>query len=257
MRGLAPGAQREKLDAYEDAIRELERELDADPSDPAFCGVPNPPEAVQVSQRVDPYGGENVSPERDDEKHRRIGEMHFSIVKAAFRCDLTRTVTFQWSPGTNHVSFGGMWPPDTSVFKVHHTTSHNPETDDIREFLTRIEEWYAERVSAFLQALATTEDVTGRPILDTTLVPYITEISHGYSHSWNNMPWLLLGGAGTGLRGGQYWAHSGGRPSSATGNNLRSTNDYWMACAPTFNVDDFVLGDDETMHSVAIEGLFA
>lgn len=26
--------------------------------------------------------------------------------------DLTRVGTFQWAPGTNHVSFGGLWPPD-------------------------------------------------------------------------------------------------------------------------------------------------
>lgn len=257
MRTIAPAGQREKLDAYEDAVRELERELDADPRDPAFCGVDQPPDVIQVSQRVDPYGGANVSPERDDEKHRRIGELHLALVKAAFRCDLTRTVTFQWSPGTNHVSFGGMWPPDAAVFKVHHTTSHNPETDDVREFLTRIEVWYAERAATFLQELAETEDITGRPILDTTLVPYVTEVSHGFSHSWNDMPWLLFGGAETGLRGGQYWAHSGGRPSSATGNNMRSTNDYWMACGQAFGVPDFVLGDDETMYFGPIDGIFA
>lgn len=256
MRELAPAAQREKLDAYEQAVRELERELDADPHDPVFCGIGEPPEVVQVSQRVDPYGGANVSPERDDEKHRRIGEMHFSVIKAAFRCDLTRTVTFQWSPGTNHVSFGGMWPPDLATFKVHHTTSHNPETDEIREFMTRIEIWYAERLSEFLQELAVTEDITGRPLLDTTVVPYITEVSHGNSHSWNNMPWLLFGGAGTGLRGGQFWTHSGGRPSSATSNNMRSTNDYWMACGRPFGMPDFVVGDDDTMHSDPIPGIF-
>lgn len=257
MRALAPAAQRPKLDAYESAVRELEQELDADPTDPTFCGLDSPPDTVQVSQRLDPYGGDNVSAERDDEKHRRLGELHLSVVRAAFRCDLTRTVTFQWSPGTNHVSFGGMWPPDPDVFKVHHTTSHNPETDDTREFLTRIETWYAQRLAEFLQSLTTTTDITGAPLLDNTVVAYITEVSHGYSHSWNNMPWLLFGGSGTGLSGGQYWEHSGGQPSSATGYNLRSTNDYWMACGRPFGLDDFVLGDDDTMHSTSIEGIFS
>lgn len=257
MRTVAPSAQRPKLDAYEAAVRELELELDSDPSDPVYCGVPTAPELVEVSQRVDAYGSANVSPERDDEKHRRIGELHFSVIKAAFRCDLTRVVTFQWTPGTNHVSFGDMWPPNESIFKVHHTTSHNPETEDVREFMTRVEVWYAERLAGFLAELATTEDITGKNLLDTTLVPYITEVSHGYSHSWNDMPWLLFGGAGTGLRGGQMWRHSGGRPSSATSNNMRSTNDYWMAVSQCFGLEGFTLGDDETMYSGAIEGIFA
>lgn len=256
MRTLAPSAQKVKLDAYEAAIRELELELDAIPSDPESCGVPEPPEAVQVSQRVDPYGGQNVSPERDDEKHARIGQMHLSIIKAAFRCDLTRTVTFQWSPGTNHVSFGGMWPADEAIFKVHHTTSHNPNTPEIREFLTRIEVWYAEKLAAFLEELEATDDIDGKSLLDTTVIPYITEVSEGHNHSWNNMPWLLFGGASTGLRGGQYWAHSGGRSSSATGQNLRSTNDYWMACGKPFAVENFVVGDDDSMHSEAIPNIF-
>src|SRR5690606_25950505 len=98
---------------------------------------------------------------------RRIGELHLAVVKAAFRCDLTRTVTFQWSPGTNHVSFGDMWPPDESVFKVHHTTSHNTPTPDIDEFLTRIDQWYSQRLATFLLELETTEDISGKMILDT------------------------------------------------------------------------------------------
>ncbi len=260
MRTVAPASQREKLDAYESAVRDLEMELDsldADPSDPVFCGVSEPPEVVEVSQRVDPYFQGNVSPERDDEKHRRIGEMHLAVVKAAFKCDLTRTVTFQWSPGTNHVSFGNMWPPDEAIFKVHHTTSHNTPDNDIREFLTRIDQWYSQRLATFLMELESTEDFAGHPILENTLVPYISEISEGFTHSWRDMPWVVFGGAGTGLLGGQMWTHDGGTPSGATDGGQRSTNDYWMACAQAFGIPDFVLGDDEEMHSTAIEGIFA
>lgn len=256
MRTLAPSTQREKLDAYEDAVRELENELAVDPSDPVFCGVPMVPENIEVSQRTNPYESDNTSPERDDDKHRRIGEQHLAVIRAAFRCDLTRTVTFQWSPGTNHVSFADMWPPDPSIFKVHHTTSHKSLDQNITEFLTRIEVWYAQRAAAFLTSLMETTDITGKPIFDSTVMAYITEVSLGFNHSWDNMPWVLFGGKDTGFQGGQYWRHSGGRPSSATSNNQRSTNDLWMACGKPFGFDNFVLGDDNTMHSSAIEGVF-
>ncbi len=53
------------------------------------------------------------------------------------------------------------------------------------------------------------------------------------------------------------WRHSGGRPSSATSNNMRSTNDYWMAVSRCFGLENFTLGDDQTMYSGAIEGIFA
>jgi hypothetical protein len=250
LRALAPASSREQLDAHEAAIRELEKELDADPTDPGGCGAPETPEVVNVSTHQDrgagTYPGDHTTPERDDVKHDRIAQLHFSVIRAAFRCDLTRVVTFQFSPGTNHVSFGDLWPPDPSVFKIHHTTSHDPDSPNMLEFLTRVEEWYAERVSKFLTDLNTDKDMSGATLLDKTLVPYVTEVGARY-HNWDNMPFLVFGGASTGIVGGQYWRSGGGR---------RSTNDLWMACAKVFGLNDFTLGDND-MHTSAITGLFA
>ena len=123
---LAPASQREQLDMHAAAIREVEIEFDAMPVDPASCAVPAAPEVLSVSTQLDPYSGNHVVPQRDDETHSRIGALHMAVIKAAFRCDLTRVVTFQWAPGTNHVSFGDLWPPDPTVFKVHHTDQPRP-----------------------------------------------------------------------------------------------------------------------------------
>jgi hypothetical protein len=249
LRTLAPASSREQLDAHEAAIRALELELDADPSDPTACGVGAPPETINISTHQDrgagTYPGDHTTPERDDVKHDRIAQLHFAVIRAAFRCDLTRVVTFQFSPGTNHVSFGDLWPPDPSAFKIHHTTSHDPDSADSLEFLTRVEEWYATRVSAFLTELSTTQDLAGGTILDNTLVPYVTEVGARY-HNWDNMPFLLFGGPGVGLSGGQLWRSGGGR---------RSTNDLWMACARVYGLDNFVLGDSD-QHTTALSGLF-
>ncbi|WP_438030722.1 DUF1552 domain-containing protein [Sorangium sp. So ce233] len=246
LESLAPSSQRETLEAHAAAIREVEKEFDADPRDPASCGVAEAPEIIDVSGHIDPYESSHVVNERDDVKHARIGALHFAVVKAALRCDLTRVVTFQWAPGTNHVSFGELWPPDSSIYKVHHTTSHDPDTRDTLEFLTRVEEFYARHVAGFLQQLAETEDVAGGKLLDSTLVPYITEVGTR-THNWDNMPWVLFGGANTKLRGGQVWNNRGG--------GLRSTNDVWMACAAAFGAPDLVMGDSD-QRTKAVEGLF-
>lgn len=255
MRSVAPSSQWEKLDAYEDSVRELEKELENDPSDPVFCGMEKEPESITVSTRTNPYESDNVAIERDDIKHRRIGELHLATIRAAFKCDLTRTATFQWSPGTNHVSFADMWPPSPSTFKVHHTTSHKPSSADVVEFLARVEVWYSQRLAEFLTSLQQTTDITGKPIFDTTLLAYITEVGQA-NHSWDNMPWVLFGGKDTGIRGGQMWTHGGGRPSTATSNNQRSTNDFWMSLGRPLGVNNFVLGDDRTMYSEPIAGIF-
>lgn len=255
MRTLAPSSQWEKLDAYENAVRELEDELSNDPSDPGFCGITSQPENIPVSTRTNPYDSDNISAERDDVKHRRIGELHLATIRAAFKCDLTRTVSFQWSPGTNHVSFADMWPPSPATYKVHHTTSHKPMTPEVVEFLARVEVWYAERLAEFIQSLKDTTDITGKPIFDTTVLAYITEVGQA-NHSWDNMPWALFAGRDTGFRGRQMWTHGGGQPSSATSRNMRSTNDFWMALGRPFGVNNFTMGDDQSMYYQAINGLF-
>jgi hypothetical protein len=207
--------------------------------------VPAQPETISISTYVDPYSSNHVVKQRDDEKHDRIAQLHFSLIKAAFRCDLTRVVTFQFSPGTNHVSFANMWPPDPSLFKVHHTTSHDPDTPDTLEFLTRIEIWYAERVSKFITELATAPDASGTPVLDNMLVPYVSEVGARY-HNWDNMPFLLFGGTNTKLRGNYVWTNN---------RSMRSTNDLWMALAPYYGLSGFTLGDSD-QHTSAITGLF-
>jgi hypothetical protein len=247
LRTLAPASQRASLDALESAIRELEREFDAEVKDPVSCGAGDEPAVISTSTYVDPYDSSHVVKQRDDAKHDQIARLHFALIKAAFRCDLTRVVTFQFSPGTNHVSFGDLWPPDPALFKVHHTTSHDPDTADTLEFLTRVEIWYATRVAAFLSELANEKHADGSSLLDHTIAPYVSEVGARY-HNWDNMPFLLFGGKGVGLVGNQVWTNKG--------KGLRSTNDLWMACARRFGLDSFTLGDND-QHTVPVEGVFA
>jgi hypothetical protein len=243
---LAPASQREQLDMHAAAIREMELAFDA--ALPASCALPTAPEVLTVSTELSPYSGDHNVSHRDDETHARIGALHMAVIKAAFRCDLTRVVTFQWAPGTNHVSFGGLWPPDPTVFRVHHPSSHDAETPDLIEFLTRVEEFYAQRVSTFLQSLAAEPEVGGSGfILDNTLVPYLTEVAERTS-TWNRMPYLLLGGKNLGLVGNRRWSNG----------NLgqRSTNDLWMAIAEAYGMPGFTLGEAD-QHTTPISGLFA
>jgi hypothetical protein len=246
LQSLAPASQRVQLDMHAAAIREVETEFDATPLDPASCGVATAPPTLSVSTRTDPYSGDHVVAQRDDQVHSDIGALHMSVIKAAFRCDLTRVVTYQWAPGTNHVSFGELWPPNPTLFKVHHTTSHDAGSADQAEFLTRVEEFYALRAANFLQELAAVQDIAGGgSVLDNTLVPYITEVAER-NHTWTRMPFLMFGGLG--LIGNRRWDNGNA--------GMRSSNDLWMAIAERFGMPGFTLGDND-MHTTAIPGLFA
>jgi hypothetical protein len=65
------------------------------------------------------------------------------------------------------------------------------------------------------------------------------------SHTFQNVPIQLFGGAGTGLTGGRI-ARFGGR----------STNDLWLSIARRFGVDLPSFGDDDRCDG-SLRGLFS
>ncbi|HET8936357.1 MAG TPA: DUF1552 domain-containing protein [Polyangiales bacterium] len=241
LRTLAPSAERERLDAHEAAIRELERGFDAAPMGSGNCGLAMQPAQLKpftdsAANRIGNGNYETTTGEVGEQGlHQMIGELHFEVIRAAFQCDLTRVVTFQWSPGTNHVSFQGFYPPDEKAVKMHHPLSHEFNNPDGPEFLTRIDTWYSERTCAMLQKLMMTPDMAGGTLLDNTLVPYVTEVARA-DHSFDNTPFVVFGGANTKLKqGGLFKKHNPHRP----------VNDMWLACAKSFDVPMTTLGGSD------------
>jgi hypothetical protein len=240
LRALAPSSEYERLDAHEDAIRALETELDADPTSSGSCGLDQEPEVL--TPFVDGQGNRigngsystTTSNERDDQIHEKIGKLHFSVIRAAFQCDLTRVVTFQWSPGTNHVSFQGMYPGEATSIKMHHPLSHEFNNPDVPEFLTNVDAWYSQKTCDLLQTLMDTPDVGGGNLLDNTFIPYVTEVARA-DHSWNDAPFLIFGGEGVRLQGNRLKKY----------NPRRSVNDLWLAAAQALDVDMTSLGDSD------------
>lgn len=134
LRTLAPASASAMIDAHAQAIRAAEEELVIDT--PEGCVVPTPPAAIAGHEDDGEFKGptDYSNPSRstaDHELHAQIGKAHFAVIKAALACDLTRVVTFQWSPGTNHVSFGGMYPSDPSAILMHHPVSHRIGAGDL------------------------------------------------------------------------------------------------------------------------------
>ena len=242
LRTLAPAAERARLDAHETALRELELEFDGSGQrDPKKCGIDAAPPALKpftdaASNRIGNGNYVTTDGKASDEAiHEQIGMLHFAVIRAAFRCDLTRVATFQWSPGTNHVSFRGMYPGQASSIKMHHPLSHDFNDRNVPEFLTQIDTWYSERTSRMLQQLLATPDVAGGTLLDNTFVPYVTEVARA-DHRWIDAPFVVFGGAGVRLRGGRLKKYNPRRP----------LNDMWLACASALDVPGLTaLGERE------------
>jgi hypothetical protein len=233
VRTQLPAEFRGDLDVYETAIREVERSLEAAAPPAAACTVPAAP-------------GTALEPGYDAPSTERVAAAQFRLVSAAFACDLTRVVTFQWATGASNLQFdatalgGGVGGTSN-----HHETSHSGSAS-ARAIIAATERWYAQRTAAFIQQLADAADPAGGGrLIDNTLVWYLNEVADGLGHTHNDYPFVLFGGNGVGLR-------TRGRILDVSGQG-RTSNDVWSALAPSFGT---TLGPFGTAASGALPGLF-
>jgi hypothetical protein len=242
MRTLAPGIEaREKIDVHTAAIRRIEMQLTTQINNgtmtPNTCTLPAMPDASllgKTGSRSEYMSVPTPAAADDSPLHEQIGKAHMGILKAAFICDLVRVGTFQWSPGTNHVSFKGLFPNAPNAIYMHHPTSHIigfSDTSqslpgvglhqDVVNFLAAVQTWYNQKMADILLDWKATTDVYGGNLLANTIIPYVTEVGEA-THSWGPMPGYIFGGSALGMKGGQYL------------NGNWPMNSFWLSIAQAY-----------------------
>jgi hypothetical protein len=178
---------RDRLDAHETALREMERRLGAtlspDPGRPARCvGVPAPAEGLDI------YQEDNVP---------RLVPMMFDVMALALSCQLTRIVTFQFGHGGEKWYFRWLGINQNS----HDDLAHRDDgkNEDVTAKVLKINVWYAQQVAYLARALANLPAAEGT-VLDSSLVVWGNEIATG-PHGMENIPVVLLGKAAGRLKG--------------------------------------------------------
>jgi hypothetical protein len=95
--------------------------------------------------------------------------------------------------------------PWIGVNEEHHTLSHGGDSDAANtEKLVKINIWHAEQVKYIADKLAAAPDADGTTVLDNSLIVWGNELGVGNTHSYKNIPWALIGGAGGSLKMGRY-----------------------------------------------------
>jgi hypothetical protein len=220
---IAPGAERPKIELHAEAIRKVEQQLASQIESGALgpensCMLPTAPSSDLSGKNGNSQYLENVNSD-DSEVHQAVAEAHSGLILAAFQCDLIRVATLQFSPGTNHVSFKGMWPSDPNRIAMHHPVSHagaflggassadpsglSGADIDRYEFLANVQTWYNQRLADFLVKLKDADDGFGGSLLDSTVIPYVTEVAES-NHSRGPKPAFLFGGSKLGLQHGTF-----------------------------------------------------
>ena len=173
---------REKLDEYLTAVRDLESRLQ---QSQGWATKPKP--SVDVQQPQD------ISDKTDAIGRQRL---MYDMIVLALQTDSTRTVTFQLS-GMNAV------PKIEGVSNDWHNLSHHGKDPDKIDELKLIEEAEFETFNEFLTKLKTVQE-DGQSLLQNTSVLFGSNLGNASSHSWQNLPLILAGGR---FRHGSYVAH--------------------------------------------------
>jgi Protein of unknown function (DUF1552) len=265
LRTLAPASESSKIDFHAEAVRKIETQLSSQIESGAVgmsgCSPDKPPDVVggKYDGGVHRDYDNPTATTADGMVHEQVGKLHAGLIKAAFQCDLARVATLQWSPGVNHIAFQGFFPGQSSAIYMHHPVSHRVGGGDTLattnrrpevEYLANVAEWYNQRTATLLADWKTTTDSFGNSLLDTTVIPYLTEVSN-CGHAYYPLPALIFGGQKLGLVGGQYRFL-----------DKRPHNDMWLSVAQAFGLTVDDLKDETFMrdkggHTGPIAGLLA
>ena len=269
LQSLAPASEREKIDIHAEAIRKLELQLQAllDGGAPS-CMLPAAP-AAQLKAKTGSTQI-NIAPavQEDAGLVALIGKAHAAVIRAAFQCDLLRVATLQWCPGTNHVAFASMNPFDEAAIyemgSFHYRYASDPSffygappaADNanayVYETLFGMYRWLNQQTADVVAELKAAKDIYGGSLLDSTIVPYVTDQAQPTDER-SPLPALILGGRALGMQGGKFVSF----PSYD-----RSHNALWMTIAQAFlkSSDAATLLADEKFvkaGATAIPGLWA
>ena len=207
-------ADRLKLERYLESFRQIERRLayHAFPGEACSAGD-QPPQMAPMSE--DAFGD--------------IARIQIDQMVAALACDLTRIGTLQFSSAVNRVRFTFLGMRNQQGHALSHAGDNSTTAQEEWE---RMLTWYSAQLAYLLDGLASVPEGDGT-LLDNTLVLCCSELGRGNTHSFDNMPFLIAGGAGGALRMGRSMSFPG-----------EPHNNLLVSVLNAMGVDDQVFGDE-------------
>ncbi|MEM6992317.1 MAG: DUF1552 domain-containing protein [Myxococcota bacterium] len=178
-------ADRLKVDAHIEGVRQIEQRLSFEYD----CEAPALGEFYPV---------------QDMDHMEEIADQQSELMVTALACQATNVASYMVRRGENdsapYLHLG--------IEDAHHSLSHSSAPED-RETMSQIYTWYASVLADIADRLAAVPEQDGTA-LDNTLILWCSEVAAGNTHSWDDMPFVLLGGKNI-IRGDQYLSYSGER----------------------------------------------
>jgi hypothetical protein len=123
----------------------------------------------------------------------------YDLMVLAFQTDVTRVATFSLGGEGDAISI-----PEIGITESRHQLSHHGGDFGYMEKLTNYDTFAIEQFGYFLTRLAETKDLSGKPLLGTTMALFGSGMSYGHSHGNANLPLVFAGGTDLGLKHGSH-----------------------------------------------------
>jgi len=151
----------------------------------------------------------------------------YDLIVLAFQTDVTRVATFSLGGEGDAIAI-----PEIGITESRHQLSHHGGDPGYMEKLTQYDTFAIEQFGYFLQRLTDTRDHDGKPLLDTTMALFGSGMSYGHSHGNANLPLVLAGGAGLGLKHGSHLDFNQGH---FQGYQLDKPGEHYALCSRPAN----------------------
>jgi len=172
---------RNKLDEYLDAVRDVEQRIQQSESRGAESLVELPDRPVDIPETF--------------EEHAKL---MFDLLTLAFQADVTRVFTLMMAREASPRAY-----PQVGVADQHHTVSHHRNDPEYIAKKAKIDTYHIQLLAYFLENLRKTSDGDAN-LLDNSMIVYGGGIGNGNLHEHTNLPCLVAGGGGGRLNGGRH-----------------------------------------------------
>lgn len=158
----------------------------------------------------------------------------YDLMVLAFQTDVTRVATFSLGGEGQAIAI-----PEIGITESRHQLSHHGGDPGYMEKLTNYDAFAIEQFSYFLDRLAETKDLGGKPLLGSTMALFGSGMSYGHSHGNANLPLVLAGGSDLGLKHGQHLDFNKTAPDFkyALGADGTLTTAHYQVCSRPVNSD--------------------
>jgi hypothetical protein len=180
LRGGLGARDNVKLSEYLDAIRDVERRIQ---------------KAEAQGSRQLPVVEQPAGTPGTFEEHARL---MFDLLMLAFQTDMTRVATFMLAREVSGRAYPEIGVPDS-----HHPVSHHQNDPDKLVKLSKVNLFHAKQFAYFVERMASAQDGDGS-LLDHSMLLYGAGISDSNIHMHDNLPLVLVGGAGGSIKGGRH-----------------------------------------------------